>query len=152
VDLDTAGAAASAAAVEFDFDEATSGVDRWWKLLLAKNASGQYQAVFAGIDPTQGNVTVNIDNTSFHTYRVTVKGSTGTLYVDGINKGTMNNFTVVATNSLRMGDLTTNADGEVAVDYVRMNDTGAIPAPEPMALSVLGMGGLLMLRRRGTGG
>lgn len=133
------------AAAEFDFDD--GGDTQFWKLILFQNAGGQYQALLADLAGT--GLTVNIDNTQFHTYRVAVQGSTGTFYVDGANMGTISTFTAgVGTKTLRFGDLT-GADAEMQVDYIRMNDTGAIAVPEPMSLSALAAAGLLMMRRRG---
>lgn len=144
LNLDTAG---TGAAVVFDFDEATSGVDQYWKLHLYDAGSGQYKAAFGDLYLTNP-VVVDIDNTSFHTYRVTVQGTTGTLYVDGVEKGTSSIFTAVGTNALRFGDLTGADDGTFVVDYIRMNDTGAIAVPEPASLSAIGLAGLLLVRRR----
>jgi len=135
---------------QIQYDEGTSGVDKFWFLNLFKNSAGNYQAVLRGASSTN-QVLANIDNTAFHTYRVTVLNDTATLYLDNALVGSTTGLRNLATDQFAFGDMTGPGDSSVVVDYLRINDLGAFAptaVPEPAALGLLAAGGVWSLRRR----
>lgn len=95
-----------------------------------------------------------LPNNPYHTFRMTVLGDDATLYVDGVS-------TPMAITSPAAG---TDAGAPHALgglefgskimhpqfDYIRWTSTGAFApvVPEPASLGLLGIGGLLLIRRR----
>jgi len=136
--------------IGMELEDGRSGVNRWYFLSFLRDGS-QYKAYFQGGNMNTAAI-ANIDNTSFHTYRVTVLGSTGTLYLDGSLVGTVTDpRTDIASDQLRWSDSTGANDASYTVDYLYATGQGAFApeaVPEPASLGLLAAGGLLMLRRR----
>lgn len=113
--------------------------------------NGQYKAYLQGQNRNTAAI-ANIDNTSFHTYRVTVLGTTGTLYLDGNLVGTVTDpRTDIASDLMRWSDSTGSNDASYTVDYLYATGQGAfapVSVPEPACLGLLAMGGLARVRRR----
>jgi hypothetical protein len=96
-------------------------------------------------------MTMPITTADFHTYRVTVLGTTGTLYMDGNLIESINNpRTDVNSDQIAFGDQTGTADSDYSIEYLRGYNGGAVGVPEPATLGLLAFGGLVMLRRRGV--
>jgi hypothetical protein len=121
--------------------------DQAWTLAPSRSGT-QYTVTLYGANANLG-VVANIDNTQFHTYRVTVLGSTATLYVDNAFVGQLGAMDTSATNhNIEFGNLSSSSSGSFSMDYLDAYAGGAVPAPEPTTLGLLGVGGLMMLRRR----
>lgn len=115
-------------AVALEVDEGTTGVNRFWKLGLMRNASNQYSARLSG-DTGAISASANIDN-NFHTYRVTVINNAATLYVDGGRAGTVTSLRNLSTEAVELGDFTGSADGTSATDYLRATGAAAVAPVE----------------------
>jgi hypothetical protein len=90
-----------------------------------------------------------MDTTSaFHTYQMTVHGSTVTVSVDGTPELTGQTFTTsgapVLPSWATLGDITSDAAGE----YQMKNFSVAVLAPEPLTISFAAPLALLLRRRR----
>jgi hypothetical protein len=133
-------------AVAIQCDEGRAGIDRFWQLGFDVSG-GQYQVALKG---GGGPEYVNIDNTAFHTYRVTVLGNTATLYIDGnpTPAASVPNLRNLATNEIEFGDFTGVGDGAYQMDYLSVYDGGAVAVPEPASCAALSLGGLAMMWRR----
>ena len=134
----------------YDKVAATVNVDRSWQILLYKATLGTWEFTTVGGrsvlhgDPSTGTVTgwfaqlvgshngtapVLIDNTQFHTYRVTVLDETVKLFVDGkftTETSTGNSYI----QKVRFGDPTGAIDASMDVDYLRIYAGGAIKPVE----------------------
>jgi len=128
IDEDITNAGISAFSIQLD--EARGGVDRFWEFGMAKD-SGQYKAYLKGYNLNIA-ATANIDNTGFHIYRVTVLGTTATLYLDGnpTPVGSITDLrTDITSDELRFGDFTGVGDSAFQIDYLSVFDGGAV-APD----------------------
>ena len=136
--------------IGMEMEDGSSSVNEWFFLSFLREGS-QYKAYLMG-----GNMNIaaiaNIDNTSFHTYRVTVLGTTAKLYVDGNLAGSVTDpRTDVPTDVLRWSDSTGANDASYTVDYLYVTGQGAFApeaVPEPAMLGLVALGGLAMVRRR----
>jgi len=144
IDEDVATAGTGAFTIELD--EGRAGVDRFWELGFDVSG-GQYQVALRG---GAGPEYVNIDNTAFHTYRVTVLGDTATLYIDSnpTPAAFVPNLRNLATNEIAFGDLTGVGDSSYQIDYLSVYDGGAVAVPEPASCAALSLGALAMVSRR----
>lgn len=138
----------NAAAIQVD--EGRAGIDRFWDLeLINSDGAGGFDVVLTN---TIGNyVAATIDNTNFHTYRVTVLSTGATLYIDDNPTpiGTLATFRALGTNNFRFGDFSGGEDAAFETDYIRIFDGGAVaPVPEPAAMSLIGLGALVLRRRK----
>lgn len=149
-DIDVEEADAGVGAFGFTVEDGDTAVNSWWNLGVGRTGS-QYSVLLRGGNSLNG-VRVNIDNTDFHTYRVTQLGNTVTLYVDNnpVAAGSINDPRIdIAENALVWGDATGAGDSAFDVDYIYAYAGGAVaPVPEPTMLGLLGLAGVVLMRRR----
>lgn len=133
-------------AFTIELDEGRAGVDRFWQLGFTV-IGGQYYAALKG---GAGPEFALIDNTAFHTYRVTVLGNAAKLFIDGnpTPAAIVPSLRNLATNELEWGDLTGAADSSYQLDYLSVFDGGAVEVPEPASAVVLSLVALGIGSRR----
>lgn len=136
--------------IGMEMEDGRVSVSEYFFLSFLRDGT-QYKAYLQGGNMNSAAI-ANIDNTSFHTYRVTVLGTTATLYVDGTLAGSVTDpRTDINDNLLKWSDSTGTNDASYTVDYLYATGQGAfapVAVPEPGSLGLLAAGGLLMLRRR----
>lgn len=143
IDLDYDG---GIGAFTITLDEGRAGVDRFWQLGFTV-ISGQYYAALKG---GAGPELAPIDNTAFHTYRVTVLGNAAQLYIDGnpTPAASVPSLRNLATDELDWGDVTGTADSSYQLQYLSVYDGGAVAVPEPATCGALSLGAIALVSRR----
>ena len=89
-----------------------------------------------------------MDTSGFRVYRMTIQGTTASLYVDGCSTPILTVGTTSAADAFYWGDASAGASVFGDVDYVRATTQGAFaPIPEPATITLLGFAGLALLKR-----
>lgn len=88
----------------------------------------------------------------FHVFRIAYDVTAAKYYIwrDGVLIGDDLTGANNSAAALNFGDATGSFAGSASIDYIRWTTGAYAPVPEPGSLSLLGLGGLLMLRRRKT--
>ena len=103
------------------------------------------------------NAIATADNTDgFHVFRIANTGDDYFVWRDGVLLNADENSPFAPTNgsfntggAWFLGDFSGSIGGNWEVDYIRVDNGGAFaPVPEPSSLALLGLGGLLIARRR----
>lgn len=113
--------AANTSAIHIDAEDGRKEVKAFWGLNFYRGKDSNY-VVFHG---SKAASPIAIGN-DFHTYRITVKDKSVTLYIDNIKAADSNVSDKVSTDRLRFGDLTEAADGEWCLEYLKICNKGAI--------------------------
>lgn len=115
-------------------------------------SNGGQSGVF---DNSEANIVNNLDVTQFHTYRIAFRPdaseNTYTLWIDDMTPA---NYVTSGTlysgaGYMYFGDGGGSQQGSMNWDYIAWNNNSApVAVPEPVVLSLLGLAGMLGLRRR----
>jgi hypothetical protein len=132
--------------VAFRMRTSSTAPPDWRGRTVMNNGQNQWVFIFTDTFLYLGNSYIYQDMTAFHTYRIVQSGSLADLYVDGVR---------VLTNVPPNGPTTANTiyfgqdlgTGNTQWDWYRWTNEGAF-VPEPSISALLGLGGLLILRRR----
>lgn len=124
------------------FSMEENGAARFWSLQILQHASNGLGVRLDGSGTNMQHVW--LDDSEFHTYRITATDAGVLLYVDGSVTPTDTTAqgyrTDLSQNEFRVGDFTSDKDTDFDLDYIGIYTGGAVPPASP-TISLIIMAG-----------